>query len=73
MTITEFMEKKKVTQKEMADAIGVSESIVRLWYLGASSPRLIHALKINTFSKNKVKFPEMLNNKDRVEFLNAKN
>lgn len=72
MTINEFIKKKGISPQEFAIAIGVSESIVKLWEHGASSPRLIHSLRINRFSKGKIKFEEMLNNKDRSEFLDAK-
>lgn len=72
MTIAEFMAKKNLGIPEVATAIGVSESIVRLWEMGATSPRLVHAIRLNQFSKNKIKFTEMLNNKDKGEFLNAK-
>ena len=66
------MHKKKMKTLDFSAAIGVSESIVRLWENEASSPRLIHAIRINRFSKNKVKFEEMLNNKDKREIEDAK-
>lgn len=71
MTISEFLAKKGLSHSDFAEKIGVSESIVRLWDLSASSPRLLHALRINKYTKNKVKFEEMLNNKERGQF--AKN
>jgi DNA-binding transcriptional regulator YiaG len=73
MTISDFMQKKNIGIQELASTIGVSESIVRLWEMGAASPRLKHAIRLNQFSKNKIKFIEMLNNKDKGEFLDAKN
>ena len=72
MTISDFLQKKNMTHHDFAQAIGVSESIVRLWDQSATSPRLLHALRINAYTKNKVKFSEMLNNKERGEF-HAKN
>jgi DNA-binding transcriptional regulator YiaG len=72
MTIAEFMIKKNITIEEFASAINVSKSIVRLWENEASSPRLIHALRIRNFSENKIKLEDMLNRKEKGEFCQSK-
>lgn len=64
MRISEFLETKSLTHRCLAEAVGVSESIARLWEVDATSPRLIHAIKINSFSKGKIKFADMLTKKD---------
>lgn len=72
MTIAEFMIKKNITIEEFASAINVSKSIVRLWENEASSPRLIHALRIRNYSGNKIKLEDMLNRKEKGEFCQSK-
>lgn len=68
MKIYEYIEKKSMTYSEFADKIGVSDSVVRLWCNEASTPRLPYAIKINELTKGRIKFKDMLSNKDRRVF-----
>lgn len=64
MKIKDFIEKRGYTKEEIAATIGVSTQNVKLWMEGKNSPRLVHALRLRKLSNNKLKFEDMLCEKD---------
>jgi len=60
MELTKFIKKTKYPLEYIALTCGVSVQTVRTWENGATSPKLLSALRLHDLSEGRVGFTEML-------------
>jgi len=65
MTLKEFVVKRKMTEKELSEIMGVSITMIKKWEDGKSTPGLLNAMKLVLISKKKIKPEDLLSIKDK--------
>ena len=60
MTLSEYMQSKKITDAEMAPLVGKDSSVVGRYRRGNTMPDLYTVAKISEITKGKVRFKDWL-------------
>jgi transcriptional regulator with XRE-family HTH domain len=68
MDIDEFVWMNRMSQRELADIIGIKKELISRYKCGYQSPSLLTALKLAYSTKGKVSFEEMLSKVDKQKW-----